>query len=67
MSKTYNVNGMTCQGCANSVTNAIKGVAPDSEISVNLDANQITVDGLDDDAAVAKAIDDAGFEFAGAA
>lgn len=67
MSKTYNVNGMTCQGCANSVTNAIKTAAPESEISVDVAANQITVNGLDDEAMVAKAVGDAGFEFAGAA
>ncbi len=67
MSKTYKVNGMTCQGCANSVTNAIKAAAPQSEISVDVDANQITVEGLNDDSVVAKAVDDAGFEFAGAA
>jgi len=67
MSKTYKVEGMTCQGCANSVTNAIKAVAPDSEISVDLEANQITVQGLNDDAVIAKAVDDAGFDFGGAA
>ncbi|HEC90257.1 MAG TPA: copper chaperone, partial [Alphaproteobacteria bacterium] len=27
MGKTYTVNGMTCGGCANSVTNAIKTAA----------------------------------------
>jgi len=67
MSKTYKVEGMTCQGCANSVTNAIKAVAPESEISVDLDAKQITVLGLNDDAMIAKAVDDAGFDFGGAA
>jgi len=65
MAKTYKVDGMTCQGCANSVINAIKGIAPDSEISVDLEAKQITVSGLDDDAVIAKAVDDAGFEFGG--
>jgi len=67
MSKTYKVDGMTCQGCANSVINAIKGLAPDSEISVDLDAGQVTVDGVNDDAVVAQAVDDAGFDFGGAA
>ncbi len=67
MSKTYKVNGMTCQGCANSVTNAIKAISPQSEISVDLDANRITVEGVNDDAIVAKAVDDAGFEFGGVA
>ena len=67
MSKTYKVEGMTCQGCANSVANAIKAVAPGSQISVDLDAKQITVEGLNDDEMIAKAVDDAGFDFGGAA
>jgi|TARA_B100000959_G_C14595177_1_gene465778 copper chaperone len=56
---------MTCQGCASSVSNAITAVAPDSKISVDLDAKQVTVDGCDDASIIAQAVDDAGFEFAG--
>ena len=65
MSVIYNVLGMTCQGCTSSVTNAIKAAAPNSEITVDLDANQVTVSGCDDPAVIAKAVDDAGFEFVG--
>ena len=65
MPATYSVLGMTCQGCAKSVTNAIKTAAPQSETSVDLDAKQITVNGCDDQALIAQAVDDAGFEFAG--
>lgn len=65
MSSTYSVLGMTCQGCANSVTNAIKAAAPGSEITVDLEAKLVTVEGCDDQAVVAQAVDDAGFEFAG--
>jgi copper chaperone len=67
MTATYSVLGMTCQGCANSVTNAIKAAAPGSEISVDLNAKKITVEGCDDPALVAQAVDGAGFEFAGPA
>ncbi len=67
MSATYSVLGMTCQGCANSVTNAIKAAAPGSEITVDLEAKKVTVEGCDDQAVVAQAVDDAGFEFAGPA
>ena len=63
---TYRVDGMSCGGCAKSVTNAIKAVAPDAEVSVDLDAKTVTVNGLDDAAKVAAAVDDAGFEFGGA-
>ena len=67
MSATYSVLGMTCQGCANSVTNAIKAAAPGSDISVDLDAKQVIVEGCDDQSVIAQAVDDAGFEFAGPA
>ncbi|HEB80046.1 MAG TPA: copper chaperone [Rhodospirillales bacterium] len=67
MAATYLVSGMTCGGCANSVTNAIQAVAPDATVSVDLDAKQITVEGLDDAGSIAKAVEDAGFEFGGAA
>lgn len=62
---TYRVNGMTCGGCANSVTNAIKAKAPDAQVTIDLDAKTVTVEGFDDAAAVEAAVDDAGFEFAG--
>jgi copper chaperone len=67
MSATYSVLGMTCQGCANSVTKAIKAAAPGSEITIDLDAKQVTVNGCDDAALIEQAVDDAGFEFAGPA
>ena len=62
----YKVDGMTCGGCANSVTNAIKAAAPNSKVSVNLEAKTVSVDGSDD-APVEKAVTDAGYEFQGAA
>ena len=64
---TYTVTGMNCQGCAHSVTNAIKAVAPGADVSVDLDGKKVTVDGFDDDAAVARAVADAGFEYGGVA
>ncbi|HJP22735.1 MAG: heavy-metal-associated domain-containing protein [Alphaproteobacteria bacterium] len=70
MSKTYLVGGMSCQGCVNSVTNAIKAAAPKAEVSVALDAeadSKVTVAGADDEAPVIQAISDAGFEFHGSA
>ena len=64
---TYKVSGMTCMGCANSVTNAIKAVAPEADVAVDLEGKMVTVDGSADAAAVAQAVNDAGFEFGGAA
>ena len=66
MSDTYSVNGMSCGGCANSVTNAIQAAAPGAEVSIDLDAKTVSVEGASEEA-VKQAVTDAGFEFAGKA
>ena len=66
MSDTYSVLGMTCGGCAKSVTNAILDVAPGAQVDVDLAAKTVTVDGADE-GAVKQAVEDAGFEYAGKA
>lgn len=66
MSEQYKVLGMTCGGCAKSVTNAIQDAAPGATVDVDLEAKAITVDGADENT-VKTAVQDAGFEFAGAA
>lgn len=67
MSKIYLVKGMSCGGCAGSVEQAIKAVAPAATIEVVLDGGLVKVEGVDDDALVQKAIEDAGFTFKGEA
>jgi copper chaperone CopZ len=47
------------------VEQAIKTAAPGASVTVDLTAGKVTVDGADQ-AAVAKAVDEAGFEFGGA-
>ena len=66
MSETYTVHGMTCGGCAKSVTNAIQTAAPGSSVEVNLEAKTVTVAGATEDA-IKQAVADAGFEFMGKA
>lgn len=66
MARIYRVQGMTCQGCVNALTNAIKTAAPQATVEVDLASGKVTVDGLDDAAVVAQAVTDAGFEFSGA-
>ncbi len=63
MGETYKVDGMTCGGCARSVTNAITKAAPEAKVSVDLPAGAVTVDGPADEAVVRKAVEAAGFEF----
>lgn len=67
MSATYKVLGMTCGGCAKSVTNAIQNVAPGATVEVDLDAKTVTVTGAAPENAIKQAVGDAGFEYAGAA
>jgi len=66
MSEQYKVLGMTCGGCAKSVTNAIQDAAPGADVVVDLDGKSITVNGVDEPT-VKQAVEDAGFEFSGAA
>lgn len=67
MVKTYKVSGMTCGGCARSVEQAIKAAAPSAQVSVDLAAGKVSVDGGVDDKVIAKAVDDAGFDYEGVA
>ncbi|MBF0249449.1 MAG: heavy-metal-associated domain-containing protein [Alphaproteobacteria bacterium] len=66
MSTTYKVIGMSCGGCANSVTNAIKEASAGAEVQVDLAAKTVTVSGADD-VQVRRAVEAAGFEFQGRA
>jgi copper chaperone len=63
---TYLVEGMTCQGCVNAITNAIKTRLADAEVTVELESGKVSVSG-DDSTIVIEAIDDAGFEYKGVA
>ncbi|MBP2312358.1 heavy-metal-associated domain-containing protein [Azospirillum soli] len=67
MAEMYKVDGMTCSGCARSVTNAITKAAPNAEVSVDLTAGIVTVDGGVPSDTVKKAVEAAGFDFAGQA
>ncbi len=67
MSQSYRVEGMTCGGCASSVTKAIKAAKPevDVDVEVDLEAKKVTIVGLDDDKVIADAVQGAGFDFGG--
>ena len=64
---TYRVNGMTCGGCANAVTRAIKAAAPAADVKVDLGAKTVSVEGAVATETVKAAVKDAGFEFVGSA
>lgn len=64
--QSYRVTGMTCGGCANSVTSAIQTEAPGAKVTVDLGTATVSVEGASEEQ-VKKAVDDAGFTFLGAA
>ena len=59
MAKTYMVEGMTCSGCVNAVTNAIKAKDASVEVNVDLDAGKVQVEAVLDEAAIIEAVQDA--------
>ena len=61
------VTGMTCGGCASSVTRAIKAIAPGTEVKVDLPSGVVAVEGTVPKEAVVAAIEDAGYDVAGEA
>ena len=65
MTETYRVTGMTCDGCARAVTNAIKARSPAARVSVDLRASEVHVDGEPAPDQIRAAVEDAGFEFGG--
>ncbi|MDG4602310.1 MAG: heavy-metal-associated domain-containing protein [Defluviicoccus sp.] len=67
MTTTYRVDGMTCQGCARAVTNAIKEAVPDADVAIDLAGGRVTVAGSAEEARIRAAIEAAGFEYRGPA
>ncbi|WP_067618100.1 heavy-metal-associated domain-containing protein [Alicyclobacillus acidiphilus] len=64
---TIPVKGMTCSGCVNSVTKALKGVDGVETVEVSLEANQATVtydEAKASEDTLKEAIEDAGYDVA---
>ena len=64
--KAYSVIGMTCSRCVNSVGTEIKQIPGVTDVQVDLTSGAVTVTSEQplDDAAVAAAVDEAGYELA---
>jgi len=63
--RTYTVEGMTCGHCVSAVTAEVSAVPGVTGVQVDLDTRQVTVAGeAFEDAAVAAAIDEAGYTLA---
>ncbi|MFU8852273.1 heavy-metal-associated domain-containing protein [Micromonospora sp. SL1-18] len=65
---TYQVQGMTCGHCANSVSSEVGAIPGVSDVQVDLASGQVTVTSsspLDTDT-VRAAVDEAGYDLVGA-
>ena len=65
--KSYLVEGMTCSGCVNAITNAIKAKQPAAEVVVDLETGRVDIEGEIAETAFIEAVEDAGFNYKGAA
>lgn len=61
---SFEVEGMTCGHCVQSVTKAVQGVEPKAVVTVDLAAGRVTVQGGERREAIAQAITDAGYAVA---
>ena len=59
--RTYNVSGMTCGHCKSAVIGEVLQVPGVRAVDVDLDSGVLTVRGEADDAAIRKAVDEAGY------
>ena len=58
----FQVNGMTCGGCARAVTNAVKSVDAAAEVQVDLFSKRVTVESTADATKIRSAIEEAGYD-----
>ena len=58
----FHVAGMTCGGCARSVTNAVKGVDAHANVDVDLATKIVAIDSKAEASAIADAIKAAGYD-----
>ena len=65
MTTTYKVVGMTCGGCVKSLTTALQGAMPSAGVSVILEGGLVRVEGEHESKTVERAVEGAGFDFAG--
>ncbi|APE11259.1 MULTISPECIES: heavy-metal-associated domain-containing protein [Rhodococcus] len=63
---TYTVTGMTCQHCVASVTEEVQEIPGVENVAVDLATGAVTVTSAEslDDAAVAAAVEEAGYSLA---
>ena len=60
----FNVQGMTCGGCARAVTNAVQQADPAAAVDVDLAGKTVSVESSADPAGLKAAIEEAGYRVA---
>jgi copper chaperone len=65
-STRYRVLGMTCAHCRRAVSESVGALEEVSEVAVDLESGSLEVHGRVDERAVAAAVEEAGYELAGA-
>ena len=63
--KVLKIEGMTCMHCKMAVEKALKGVSGVTTAQVDLAGKKAVVGGSAEEAAMAKAVEDAGFKVTG--
>ncbi len=64
MNQTFNVQGMTCGHCERAVTQAVKHIDPQAEVTIDRSSGKVEVQSNADHAALAQAIADEGYTVA---
>jgi copper chaperone len=61
MITTFKVDKIHCDSCASRVTKAVRSVAPDAKVEVNVKDGKVSVEGAADAQAIVAAISKAGY------
>ena len=64
MNQTFTVTGMTCGHCEKAVTQAVKSVDPQAEVSIDRAANRVEVQSEQPREVISKAIAEEGYAVA---
>lgn len=57
----FQIDNMTCGGCARSVTKAIHSVDPRAKVDIDLTLKRVNVESGSGEAAIAAVLDDVGY------
>lgn len=64
MKQDFQVQGMTCGHCVKAVTQAVQALDPQAQVQVDLPSGKVEVQSAQDRAAIARAIEEEGYQVA---